>query len=85
MLSLLQSLMFQESVGVFDDLVTRPHTLTCLTNKGFWDRVIQKHLPRNCQQATVEVAHHLAEKHQALSLNEEQVHVLLELAKYLQQ
>lgn len=31
------------------------------------------------------VARHLAEKHEALSLNEEQVHVLLELAKYLQQ
>ena len=79
-LSLLQSLMFQESVGLFDDIVTRPHTLTCLTNKGFWDRVIQKHLPRHCQLATVEVTRHLAEKRDALHLNEEQVNVLLELA-----
>jgi hypothetical protein len=63
------------------DSKRRPHTLACLTNKGFWDRVIRKHLPRNCQQATVEVARHMVEKHEALSLNEEQVHVLLELAQ----
>lgn len=84
-LSLLQSLMFQELVGLFDDIVTRPHTLTCLTNKGFWDRVIHKHLPGHCQQVTIAVARHLAEKHQALPLNEEQVHVLLKLAKELAQ
>ncbi len=54
-------------------------------SSGFHASTPLMHLPRNCQQATIEVARHLAEKHEALSLNEEQVYVLLELAKYLQQ
>jgi hypothetical protein len=84
LLSLLQSLMFQESVGLFDDIVTRPHTLTCLTNEGFWERVIRRHLPKQCQQAVEEVARHLAEKQQALQLSQEQVQALLEVANMAQ-
>jgi len=83
LLSLLESLMFQESVGVFDDIVTRPHTLTCLTNEGFWERVIRRHLPKHCQQAVEEVARHLAEKQQALQLSREQAQALLGAANPL--
>ena len=80
LLSLLRSLEFQKSVGLFDDLVTRPHTLACLTNRSFWDRVIRKHLPAPCQEAMVQVAHFLAANRNALALRDEQVDILLELA-----
>lgn len=80
LLSLLDSLAFQESVGLFDDFVTRPHTLGCLTNSRFWDEVIRQHLPRTCQQAVIDVARFLATKQEALALTEEQAERLLELA-----
>ena len=80
LLSLLQSLEFQESVGLFDDLVTRPHTLTCLTNTRFWNEVIRKHLPPQCQEAVVEVSRFLAASRKALALKRKEVETLLELA-----
>jgi hypothetical protein len=80
LLSLLQSLEFQESVGLFDDFVTRAHTLTCLTDRVFWDDVIRQHLPSQCQEAVVEVARFLAARQDALALTREQVETLLELA-----
>jgi hypothetical protein len=80
LLSLLQSLMLQESVGIYDDIVTRPHTLTCLTSLGFWDRVIRPHLPAPCLQATTEVARYLTTKHVELPLTPAQVLALREAA-----
>lgn len=80
LLSLLQSLMLQESVGIYDDIVTRPHTLTCLTNQGFWNRVIRPHLPTPCLQATAEVARYLTTRHADLPLTPMQVTALREAA-----
>src|SRR5262245_37538001 len=36
LISLLQGLDFQQRVGFSDDFLTRPHTITCLTNGDFW-------------------------------------------------
>ena len=80
LLSLLQSLEFQKSVGLFDDFVTRPHTLTCLTDRRFWDEVIWKHLPSQCQEAVIEVARYLAASRDDLALTAVQVDTLLELS-----
>ena len=80
LLSLLQSLEFQESIGLFDDLVTRPHTLTCLTDRLFWERVIRKHLSAPCLQALIQVVRFLAVNRVALALTGTQVETLLELA-----
>ena len=80
LLSLLQSLMLQESVGIYDDIVTRPHTLACLTSQAFWNRVIRPHLPAPCLQAATEVARHLATRQDDLALTPAQVLALREAA-----
>lgn len=80
LLSLLQSLMLQESAGIYDDIVTRPHTLTCLTNPGFWNRVIRPHLTAPCLRATTEVARHLATRQDELALTTAQAQALREAA-----
>jgi hypothetical protein len=80
LLSLLNGLEFQESVDLFDDVVTRAHTLTCLTLPRFWDNVIRKYLPPECQEAVVQVAHFLVSKRDALALDQKQVDTLVALA-----
>jgi hypothetical protein len=81
LISLLQSLDFQDSVGLFDDLVTRPHTVNMLTMEHFWEEVIRKNLSRERQQVVATVARFLASKRQALALRDEQVETLLRLAR----
>lgn len=81
LISLLQSLDFQDSSGgLFDDLVTRPHTLTMLTTKHFWDEVIRKHLSPERQEVVAAVARFLVSKREALALRQEQSDALLQLA-----
>jgi hypothetical protein len=80
LLSLLKELEIQERVGIFDDVVTRAHTLTVLTDREFWDDVIRKHLPPKCQEAVEQVAHHLVASRDAFALDQEQVDTLRELA-----
>ncbi len=80
LLSLIQSLQFQEAVGLFDDIVTRAHIITCMTNLRFWHRVVRGQLPLNCQQVVAHVARFLAARQEALALKPEQVQTLLELA-----
>ncbi len=80
LLSLLEGLEFQDSVGFFDDPITRAHTLTCLTLPRFWDEVIKKCLPPECQETVVQVAHFLVSKRDALALNQRQVDSLVTLA-----
>jgi hypothetical protein len=80
LLSLLEGLEFQRAVGLFDDVVTRAHTVTCLSLPSFWDGVIRKHLPPPCQEAVKKVALFLAANRDALPLNQQQVDILTELA-----
>jgi hypothetical protein len=80
LISLLKELKFQEKVGFFDDVVSRAHTLTCLTNQNFWNNVIRKHLSPECQRAVERVAHHLVASRDAFALDQEQVDTLHQLA-----
>jgi hypothetical protein len=54
-MSLLEGIEFQQSVGIFTDVVTRAHTLACLTLSSFWERVIGPHLPPAARNAVTEV------------------------------
>ena len=80
LLSLLDSLAFQESTGLFDDFVTRPHTLGCLANGRFWDEVIRQHSPPGGQHAIIAVVRFLVCRRDALALTAEQAERLVELA-----
>ena len=80
LLSMLHSLQFQEAVGLFDDLSTRPHTITCLTNPRFWQKVVREQLPPSCQQVVADVARYMAASQEALALRPAKVQKLLDLA-----
>ena len=83
LISLLQGLDFQERVGIFDDFLSRAHTLQCLTQPKFWEEVIRKCSPPECQEAVVKVSRFLASKHDDLPLDQEQVDTLVALANRL--
>ena len=65
---------------MFTDIVTRAHTLTCLTDPSFWDEVIRKHLSPECQDAVVQVVHFMVTKRDDLALDQKQVDILVALA-----
>jgi len=77
LLSLLAGLDFQKKVGLFDDVLIRAHTLTCLTSPEFWAGVIRPFLPNECRQALVEVVAYLSSERRMLSLTDEQVETML--------
>lgn len=79
-LSLLQGLELQKAIGIFTDIVTRAHTLTCLTLPDFWSRVIRPFLPPKCREVLGEVVAHLVSERKALALKQEQVDTMLALA-----
>lgn len=80
LMSLLKGLEFQESVGIFDDVVTRAHTLTCLTLPRFWERVIRPYLSPRRREVLSQVVSYLAAQKDALALTQEQVDLMLALA-----
>lgn len=80
LLSLLEGLEFQQRAGFFDDLLTRAHTVTCLSLPWFWRDVIREHLPPSCQDAVKQVAMFLCAHRDAVPLTQEQVDILQELA-----
>lgn len=80
LISLLSSIELQESIGLFDDLVTRPHTITCLTSESFWARVIRRCLAPTRQHVVEEVVRFLAAKKDVLALTAEQVAAMARLA-----
>lgn len=80
LMSLLRGLEFQHKVGIFDDVLTRAHTLTCLLSPDFWRRVIRPFLPRPCRDVLARVVAYLAAKKDTLALTQEQVDTLLALA-----
>ncbi len=78
-MALLRSLETQQALGLYYDVPTRAHTITCLTSAHFWERVIRPHLPPECRKVLVEVATYLASEKDALSLTDEQVNRMLSL------
>ncbi len=80
LLSLLKGLEFQQAFGLFDDVLSRAHTLTCLTSPAFWKRVIRPLLPLQCREVLAEVVSFLASEQEALALTREQVDTMLALA-----
>lgn len=79
-LSLLQSLEVQREVGLFGDVVTRAHTLTCLCLPSFWESAIRPFLPSRCRVVLAQVVTFLASERQALALTQEQVDTMVALA-----
>jgi hypothetical protein len=79
-MSLLEGLKFQQQVGLFDDILSRAHTLTALTLPSFWERAIRPHLPPQAREVLTEVAAYLASEKKALALTDEQVDTMLALA-----
>ena len=75
LLSLLKGLRLQQVSGVFDDVLTRAHTLTCLTLPSFWARVVAL-LPPDCRRALVDVARYLTTVRDELALTDEQVAIM---------
>jgi hypothetical protein len=79
-MSLLKGLEFQHKVGIFDDVLSRAHTLTCLTLPRFWERVIRPYLPSKCREILAQVVTFLASEQAALALTQEQVETMVALA-----
>ena len=80
LLSLLRNLERQKVIGIFSDVVTRAHTITCLELPSFWEKVIRPFLPPNCREVLVQVVTFLASEKEALALTQEQVDTMLALA-----
>lgn len=79
-MSLLKGIDDQKSIGVFDDVLSRAHTLTCLTVPGFWEDTIRPFLPLKCREVLVHVVSYLASEMDSLSLTKQQVETMLALA-----
>jgi hypothetical protein len=79
-MSLLKGLEFQLAVGLFDDVLSRAHTLTCLTLPSFWEQAIRPFLPSKCREVLAQVAAFLASEQEALALTPEQVDTMVALA-----
>jgi hypothetical protein len=79
-MSLLKGLEFQQAVGIFDDVLSRAHTLTCLMLPDFWERVIRPFLPPKCRDVLAQVVTFLASEREALALTQQQADTMLVLA-----
>jgi hypothetical protein len=80
LMSLLKGLEFQQAVGIFHDVPSRAHTLTCLMLPRFWERVIRPFLPPECRDVLAQVVAFLASEKENLALTQEQVDTMLALA-----
>lgn len=72
LLGLLRGLELQERTGVFHDILTRAHVLTCLQDERFWEIVIRPHLPPECREALVALSSYLVPRRDLLALTEEE-------------
>ncbi len=80
LMSLLRSLEQQKALGIFFDVVTRAHIITCLELPSFWERAIRPFLPATCREVLVQVVTFLASEKEALALTQEQADTLVALA-----
>lgn len=79
-MSLLKGIEFQQAVGIFDDVLSRAHTLTVLSLPDFWERVIRPWLPSACHDVLAQVVFFLASEKEFLALSQDQVDTMLALA-----
>jgi|tagenome__1003787_1003787.scaffolds.fasta_scaffold20844416_2 hypothetical protein len=75
LMSLLKGLQLQQLSGVFDDVLTRAHTLTCLSLPSFWERVSSLLTP-DCHRVLVEVVGYLTTMKTELALTDQQVDIM---------
>lgn len=80
LLSLLDGLKFQEDCGIFYDILTRAHTIHCLSEPNFWQTVIRPYLPMECRQTLVEFSSYLASHWELLALSQEQIDLIRDLS-----
>jgi hypothetical protein len=80
LLALLRSVERQKTVGIFSDVVTRAHTLACLMNPNFWERVIRPVLPLQCRETLRDVVLFLSSERQALALTDQEADGMESLA-----
>jgi hypothetical protein len=81
LLSLLEGLQDQQDTGIFYDILTRAHILSCLRDSDYWERVIRPHLPEECRTALTEVAVYLVAHHKLLGLDEQSLAEIVSLSK----
>jgi hypothetical protein len=79
LLALLRSLEFQKSIGIFFDVITRAHVITCLRTPDFWEEV-RPFLPPKCREVLAQVTLFVASEHEALALTPEKVDTMRALA-----
>lgn len=84
-MSLLEGIEFQQTFGIFDDVLSRAHTLTSLTLPDFWERVIRPWLPPKCRKVLEQVISFLVSERELLALTQEQVDTMLALASEVAQ
>ncbi|MFC7737914.1 hypothetical protein ACFQX4_19240 [Roseomonas sp. GCM10028921] len=77
LLSLLRGLSMQERTGIFPDILTRAHVVTCLTHERFWREAIRPHLPPECRQVLRDLADYLAPRADMLGVSPEQMTTIL--------
>ena len=80
LLSLLEGLKFQEDNGIFYDVLTRAHVISCLSEPEFWRTVIRPYLPAECRQTLVQFSSYLASRRELLALSQEEVDLIVALA-----
>ena len=82
LISLIEGIEFQQSVGIFTDVLIRAHTLACLTLPSFWERAIRPCLPPAARDAVREVVESLASPpiKELLALSDEDAETMLTLA-----
>jgi hypothetical protein len=75
MLSLLQGVEYQEKIGVFHDVVTRAHLISCLTQPVFWQSVVPLLTPA-CRQVLAIFCSYLISRQDLLALTPDQIEIL---------
>ena len=84
LLSLLRGVQMQMIVGIFHDITTRAHTLTCLVLPDFMEEV-KPFLPPKCREVVVQIiAFLVSEGREALALSQETVDRMMASAKVLE-
>ena len=80
LMSLLKGLEFQQATGIFDDVLSRAHTLTCLTLPEFLRERPDPAVPSpQCRDVLAQVVTFLVAEREALALTQEQVDVMVAL------
>jgi sugar/nucleoside kinase (ribokinase family) len=83
LVALLRSLELQKTIGIFYDVNTRAHVITCLATPHFWERAVKPFLPPRCREVLAQVTLFVASEHETLALTPEDVDIMKTLAAEL--